>query len=130
MEALLRTFRGWTRIRNPEHADAYLRRAVVNLCRSRIRRKAIEARVGVLAPRSAPLWDAEARDTQRVVWEAVRGLPPRQRACVVLRYYEDLPEREIAEILECSVGTVKSQLAKARSRLERVLEETLSGGER
>jgi len=44
-------------------------------------------------------------------------LPPRQRLCVVLRYYEDLPESEIAALMDCSVGTVKSQLAKARRKL-------------
>jgi RNA polymerase sigma factor (sigma-70 family) len=49
--------------------------------------------------------------------DAIRGLPPRQREAVILRYYEDLPEAEIAKVLGCSVGTVKSQLAKARSSL-------------
>jgi RNA polymerase sigma factor (sigma-70 family) len=53
--------------------------------------------------------------------DAVRGLPPRQRETVILRYYEDLPEAEIARILSCSVGTVKSQLAKARASLSAML---------
>jgi RNA polymerase sigma-70 factor (sigma-E family) len=128
MEALLKTLGGWSRIRNPERADAYLRRAVVNLCRSRIRRKAIEGRIGLAGTPPARDWDPDVRERDRLVWQAVRSLPVRQRACVVLRYYEDLPESRIAEILDCSTGTVKSQLFKARSKLQRVLGESLSGG--
>ena len=52
---------------------------------------------------------------------AVRALPPRQRAAVVLFYFADLPETEVAATLGCSVGTVKSQLAKARAALARGL---------
>jgi RNA polymerase sigma factor (sigma-70 family) len=62
-----------------------------------------------------------ASDDSLVVMDAVRGLPPRQRETVILRYYEDLPEAEIAKILSCSVGTVKSQLAKARASLSAAL---------
>jgi RNA polymerase sigma factor (sigma-70 family) len=59
--------------------------------------------------------------------EHVRRLPPRQRDAVILRYYEDLPEAEIARTLGCAVGTVKSQLAKARATLARALEESSEG---
>jgi RNA polymerase sigma factor (sigma-70 family) len=58
----------------------------------------------------------------------VRGLPDRQRACVVLRYFDDLSEAQIADVLQCSVGTVKSQLAKARGKLESLLGSTVHGG--
>ncbi|GAA2151281.1 sigma-70 family RNA polymerase sigma factor [Humibacillus xanthopallidus] len=51
------------------------------------------------------------------VWRALATLPPRQRAVVVLRFYEDLPERAIAEALGCTVGTVKSQLSRALATL-------------
>lgn len=131
MEALIKTFSGWGRIRDVARADAYLRRAVVNLCRSKIRRKTIEARVNAVsyrrAERQAPDWDPERHETTRLVWGAVRELPERQRACVVLRYYDDLPEAQIADILGCSVGTVKSQLSKARSKLERALGAVMLG---
>lgn len=134
MEALLKTFTGWGRLRDTSRSDAYLRRAVVNLCRSRIRRKAIEARVNESIhhrdERKAPDWDPERHETSRLVWQAVVGLPERQRACVVLRYFEDLPESEIADILGCSVGTVKSQLSKARGKLEPVLAGELPEGDR
>ena len=132
MEALIKTFAGWRRIRDKDRVDAYLRRAVVNLCRSKIRRKAIEARVNAEHYRRdelrPPDWDPERHETSRLVWEAVRTLPDRQRACVVLRYFEDLSEAQIADALECSVGTVKSQLSKARAKLEVALGTSLAGG--
>jgi RNA polymerase sigma-70 factor (sigma-E family) len=125
MEAMVKTYTGWFRIRDLDKSEAYLRRAVVNLCRSRIRRAAIEARVNAVAharDRDRPGDSAfERRETELAVWDAVRSLPERQRACVVLRYYEDLPETEIADALGCSVGTVKSQLSKARAKLGRAL---------
>jgi RNA polymerase sigma-70 factor (sigma-E family) len=118
MDAFMRTFAGWRRIRDLDRADAYLRRAVVNLSRSRLRRRQTESQSPPF--RAAPK-EPDADDA-RVVWDAVRALPHRQRAAVVLRYYEDLPEVEIADALGCSVGTVKSQLSKARSALARALE--------
>jgi RNA polymerase sigma-70 factor (sigma-E family) len=134
MEAMLKTFSGWSRIRDLDAADAYLRRAVINLCRSKIRRKAIEARVNASVhhaqERRRPDWDPEVHETNRIVWTAVLKLPQRQRAAVVLRYFEDLPEAEIADVLECSVGTVKSQLSKARAKLEKTIGPALAGGER
>jgi RNA polymerase sigma-70 factor (sigma-E family) len=118
MDAFMRTFAGWRRIRDLDRADAYLRRAVVNLSRSRLRRLQTESRPPQL--RNAPT-EPDADDA-RMVWDAVRALPHRQRAAVVLRYYEDLPEAEIADALGCSVGTVKSQLSKARAALALALE--------
>jgi RNA polymerase sigma factor (sigma-70 family) len=51
------------------------------------------------------------------LWQVVRALPPRQRTAVVLRFYEDLSEAETAQVLGCSVGTVKSQVSRALSTL-------------
>ncbi len=129
MDALLKTYSGWWRIRNAAQADVYLKRAVVNMCRSRIRRKGVEARFLATQrkPAEARGWDAERHETARVVWQAVLSLPERQRAAVVLRYFEDLPEAQVADILECSVGTVKSQLSKARAKLEKSLDVSLWG---
>lgn len=131
MDSLVKMFTGWGRIRDLDNVEAYLRRAVVNMCRSKIRRKVIEARVNATVhhrdERRVPDWDPERHETNRLVWQAVRSLPERQRACVVLRYFEDLPEAEIAEALDCSTGTVKSQLFKARAKLERSLGLSLQG---
>jgi RNA polymerase sigma-70 factor (sigma-E family) len=125
-EAFLRTFSNWRRIRHLERSHWYLRTAVVNQCRSRLRRRSTEDRTNRTIYATDPDRQAtggsdtdvaRASDDSLVIMDAVRGLPPRQRETVILRYYEDLPEAEIAKILGCAVGTVKSQLAKARASL-------------
>ena len=125
MDALMKTFTGWSRIRDLSKADAYLKRAVINLCRSRIRRKTIELRSNAVTYRREELrppdWDPETHETSRLLWQAVKDLPVRQRAAIVLRYVDDLPEQDIADILDCSVGTVRSQLSRARRKLEKAL---------
>jgi RNA polymerase sigma-70 factor (sigma-E family) len=121
-EAFLRTYAGWWRLRRPEQAQWYLRRTVVNLCRSRQRRRSVEDRS------NRTTWAAE-RDVlaaaptaaDDAVFDAVAGLPRRQREAVVLRYYQDLTEAEVARVLGCSLGTAKSQLSKARQTLGRLL---------
>ena len=89
----------------------------MNLCPSRLRRRSIEGR------ERAYRWCADAVDTPAArdpdVLAALRTLPLRQRAAVLLFSYADLPEAEVASTLGCSVGTVKSQLAKARATLAR-----------
>jgi RNA polymerase sigma-70 factor (sigma-E family) len=125
-EAFLRTFSGWWRVRYPERAQWYLRKSVVNLCRSRLRRRGTEERGNRVtwAEESTRIENAPERaDDSMLIVAHVRRLPPRQRDAVVLRYYEDLPEAEIARILGCAVGTVKSQLAKARASLARAIGE-------
>jgi len=130
-EAFMRTCgtpAGLARLGELDRADLYLRTAVVNLCRSRLRRRSVEARVNAITFRHTETQAADASgrlepDEAVRVAAAVRRLPPRQRAAVVLRYYEDLPEADIARALGCSVGTIKSQLAKARASLGRRLGE-------
>ena len=127
-EAFLRTFVGWRRIRDPERAVAYVRAAVVNQCRSLGRRRATEQRGNrtVWAGEAGDGRDARTSDLERTadvlaVLDAVRSLPPRQREAVVLRYYADLSDADVARALGCSIGTVKSQLSKARTSLARRL---------
>lgn len=128
-EAFLKTYAGWWRIRQPERARWYLRRAVVNQCRTRQRRRVTEDRGNrtVHATEGAGHHDSEERAEAMMIADAVRALPPRQREAVVLRYFEDLPESDIAAVLGCSVGTVKSQLSKARATLAQRLGD-LRGG--
>lgn len=98
----------WARV---EHPHAYLRAAVVNRARTAAFREARE-RTSTLGEHTAVL-PPEVDET----WERIRQLPERQRAVVVLRFYEDLSERQIAEVLGCRVGTVKSRLHRALSSL-------------
>jgi RNA polymerase sigma-70 factor (sigma-E family) len=126
-EAFLSTYAGWWRIRRPERAQWYLRRAVVNQCRSRQRRRVSEDRGNRIVHHSDDLPPRSGEDPAAVIEamaiaDAVRALPPRQREAVVLRYYEDLSEADIAAVLGCSTGTVKSQLSKARASLATQLE--------
>lgn len=139
-EAFLRTFAGWRRLRHPERAGAYLRAAVVNQCRSRGRRRVHEQRSNrAVWAETTEVTQADVERTSEVlvVLDAVRSLPTRQREAVVLRYYSDLSEAEVAQALGCSIGTVKSQLFKARAALARRLDSPerhasspLSGGVR
>lgn len=122
-EVFLRTFTGWRRLREPERAGAYLRAGVVNMCRSRIRRRYVESKGNAAVARPEAGEDDRTADAGEAIWlasvvlEAVRALPPRQRAAVVLRYYAELSEAEMAVAMHCAPGTVKSQLSKARASL-------------
>jgi RNA polymerase sigma-70 factor (sigma-E family) len=120
-EAFLQTFSGWWRLRDPDRAEHYLRRSVVNLCRSRWRHRDVEQRgnaaVHARAQREPEGWGSDRQETVMVVLAAVQGLPPRQRETIVLRFYLDLAEAEVAALMGCSVGTVKSQVAKAKAAL-------------
>lgn len=116
--ALARTALAWRRVRDKDHPEAYVRRAIVttqlNAWRARRWREMPYADV----PDHAAYDESEARSDDRdAMWAALRTLPPRQRAVLVLRYYEGLSEAEIAETLGCAAGTVKSQAAKALARL-------------
>jgi RNA polymerase sigma-70 factor (sigma-E family) len=129
-EAFLRTFAGWRRIRHPERAQFYLRAGVVNLCRSRMRRRVTEDRGNRVTWHSdearrdrGGVHDGADTAETLVVLDAVRELPERQREAVVLRYYLDCSEADMASLLGCAPGTVKSQLSKARAALARRLGE-------
>jgi RNA polymerase sigma-70 factor, ECF subfamily len=114
-EALARLWLGSRhgRIDNPE---AYVMRSLVNASISRWRRRRPSDMV--VAQPEMPAADSRGQVEERDrVWRAVMALPARQRAIVVLRFYEDLPEEQIASLLGISRGTVRSQTAKARTRL-------------
>jgi RNA polymerase sigma-70 factor (sigma-E family) len=108
-------------LRDPDAFDAYLRRTVVNLSNSYFRRKKVEraylerakGEVGARAPAGL---DRSLGDRDEL-WQAMRLLSQRQRAAIVLRFYEDLPERRVAEILRCRPGTVKSLVSRGLETL-------------
>ena len=113
-EAFLRVHERWLSIDRP---DGFLYTATVNLCRSLLRRRATSRRKSVLDPLLI-VREPEIDET----WDALNRLPFRQRAVLALAYYADLPEAEIAELLGCRLGTVKS----ARHRALRALKKELS----
>ncbi|MDY7083573.1 MAG: SigE family RNA polymerase sigma factor [Actinomycetota bacterium] len=114
--ALEKTHRKWVRVSRMEAPVAYVRRAMVNTATSWRRRRRV-SEVPLLTtdgPVADPYGSIEHR--QQVV-AALRTLPPRMRAVLVLRYFGDLSEAEIAETLGCSIGTVKSQASRGLDRL-------------
>lgn len=124
--ALVRLYRAWPRVCRYEALDAYARRIVANEAnrwwRRPSRREEVTDYLEVPAPDRIAAVDA--RDE---LWRLLNTLPRRQRAVIVLRYVEDLSEQETAQVLGCSLGTVKSSASKAMARL-RVAAESLSGG--
>lgn len=116
---LAKVYPQWRRVR-PETAEHYVRRALVNTNRSRYRKRRV---VQLLLP-SIPDTPAvghgggvRAGEERDVLMDALADLPQRQRAVVVLRYWEDLSAEEVAQTLDCSVGTVKSQASRALAKL-------------
>ena len=120
-ETLFKVARRWPKVTRMEHPAAYARRMLVNLAldgslkRSRRRAELSAARPGDPAAPSVPL------DAHDEIHTALMALPPRQRAVLVLRYFLDLPEAEVAAALQCSLGTVKSTASRGLARLERTL---------
>ncbi len=121
---LLKVYLGWGGIARLESPDGYVRRMLVNatISRGRTRTRRGERLVEVVPEPPAPADDTV--DSRLALWHVVRALPPRQRAVIVLRYYEDLSEAEIARVLGCAPGTVKSQASDALRSLRGVLGDT------
>ena len=119
-DAFVRVLGRFHDIRSPDAFWWYLRRTLVNLSRSHFRRRRVERAYlerGV-DPKPESSTAVEDRDE---VGRALRILRPEQRAALVLRFYEDLSEAEIGEILQCPVGTVKSMTARGVARLREVV---------
>jgi RNA polymerase sigma-70 factor (sigma-E family) len=133
-ECLLAVARRWPRVRRMDHPHAYARRVLVNLALDGAKRRARHRQelVGDEAPTLAALPDeASARRLNAVgvraeLIEALGTLPPRQRAVLVLRYFEDLSEAQAADLLGCSVGTVKSTASRGLTRLQAALSPEIS----
>ncbi|GLW65957.1 DNA-directed RNA polymerase sigma-70 factor [Actinomadura rubrobrunea] len=122
--ALERAYRHWGRLDADADPEPYVRRILVNLVISRARRWKVLKEIHMSRlPERATGSPAHAVELRGALIDELRRLGPRQRAVLVLRYWEDLSEAETARILGCSVGTVKSQasraLAKLRERLDK-----------
>jgi RNA polymerase sigma-70 factor (sigma-E family) len=121
--ALLKTYRHWGRVSGRGDPTAYVRRVVVTTHVSWVRRLAGTEQVIESVPDRA---DALPPDRDEELLRALRTLPPRMRAVVVLRFYEDRSEAQTAQLLGCSVGTVKTQTSRAMTRLRAQLDPTSS----
>ncbi|MEV5374656.1 SigE family RNA polymerase sigma factor [Streptosporangium nondiastaticum] len=118
--ALTKTYLAWERIEDHRALDGYVRRALVNTRTSQWRKRKVDEFPcdELPEPYAAPSADpAEQQALRDAMWRAVLRLPVRQRAMVVLRYYEDLTEVQTAELLGVSVGTVKSAVSRALGKL-------------
>ena len=114
-EAMLRAYRDWSRVAVLDRPGAWVRRATVNLAIDAHRRRSNEQ--VTLARVAAEVSSVAGFGVDDRFWVLVRSLPERQRAVIALRYVDDLSLEEIAQVLEVSVGTVKSTLFSARSAL-------------
>jgi RNA polymerase sigma-70 factor (sigma-E family) len=116
---LAKMFGSWSRISRKDAADAYATRILVNTYLADRRRKHVgEVLTGTLPERPARPQEPE---TRMVVLDALAALPPRARAVVVLRYWSDLSVEQVAAVLGCSAGNVKSQSARALDKLRILL---------
>ena len=115
---LAKTYLAWDRIREREAVDRYVRRVMVNTHTSWWRRRKVDEHPTGELPERPSGRDATAdADLHDALWTAMSDLPRRQRAMVVLRYYEDLTEAETAQVMGVSIGTVKSATSRAMAKL-------------
>jgi RNA polymerase sigma-70 factor (sigma-E family) len=123
-EALARTYRHWGRIKS-EDPGPYARRTLVNLVRSAHRRSVIERRYQESQVKERAIVESSSGRVDEFlrVSRALKTLPPIRRAAIVLRFYEDMSEAEIARILDRPVGTVKSDIHRGLAKLRPLLEE-------
>ncbi len=123
-ECLLKVARRWPRVRRMEQPLAYARRVLINLAidgseRRARRRTELDATNGVIEEPAKDL--LAVLDTREELLDALGHLSSRQRAVLVLRYFNDLTEAQVAETLGCSPGTVKSNASRGLARLREVL---------
>ncbi|HEU4539490.1 MAG TPA: SigE family RNA polymerase sigma factor [Jiangellaceae bacterium] len=123
-DALAKLVRHWHRVDDPER---YVRRTIYNTQVSKWRRRWRLREDPFAHPPDEVSRDATRQVNLRLdLTKALLRLGPRQRAVLVLRFYEDLPERDVADILNCSVGTVRSQTSRALARLREAAPELSS----
>jgi len=113
-DAFVRLAGRFVHLRDPNAFDAYLRKTVVNLSNSYFRRRRVERNYEMRLRTSIdPVRSGRSVEDREALARALRQLPQRQRAAIVLRFYEDLSEAQTAEIIGCRPGTVKSLVSRA-----------------
>jgi RNA polymerase sigma-70 factor (sigma-E family) len=116
-ESLVKVYVAWPRLREMAKAEAYTRRIIVTTAISWSRRRSFGERPTGNLPEAAVPDPTEAITGRDELWSELHLLPPRQRAAVVLRFCEDLSEAQTAELMDCSVGTVKRQVSIALGKM-------------
>lgn len=121
-EALVKTYRHWSRVTRLQRPEAYVRRIIVNDRHSWWRKRSNnEVPVPGIRDVAAPGDLSDGLGDRDAMWAALAGLPTRQRSVLVLRHYEQLEDAEIAELLQCSRSTVRSLAARGATRLRTAL---------
>lgn len=125
-EALTKTYVAWPRLRDVANAEAYTRKAITTTAIGWFRRKGwYGERPTETLPETGQRGHDDHVATRQSLMDALAQLPPRQRAAIVLRYYDDLTEAQTAAAMDCAVGTVKSQVAAGLGRLREVLGDSI-----
>jgi RNA polymerase sigma-70 factor (sigma-E family) len=114
--ALARAYASWWRVRRAADPDAYLRRILINCSNRRFRRRRVAEQPGDPPEMAIPDHAASVDDRAELL-DALRELPPRQRAVIVLRYWADLSDTQAAAALGCSPATVRSQATRGLAKL-------------
>ena len=122
-DALHKLYLAWPRVSRADNVFAYARRTVVNAALGNARRPWRRERSAAVLPERHVDDHAMTYAVRDEVIRALATLAPRQRACIVLRYYEDLSVEQTADVLGCSPGTVKSQVSRALTTLRPLLEQ-------
>jgi RNA polymerase sigma-70 factor (sigma-E family) len=122
-DALIKMYTGWHRIRNDDPAP-YAKRVLVNLCRSAYRRRMLELRKTPMPPTDVVDKEGRVEEALRVA-TALSVLSTIQRAVVLLRFYEDMTQSEIAQVLDRPLNTVKSDLRRALEKLRPMLDDNI-----
>ena len=118
-EAFVRVAAKLDGLRDKDAFGAYLTRAVANLAKSHFRRQQVAKRHTRTVDAASLVVDPVDVATNDALLIGLRRLPVQQRAALILRYYDDLSQEEIARVLDCPVGTVKSQLSRGLARLRK-----------
>ncbi|MEU7994434.1 SigE family RNA polymerase sigma factor [Micromonospora sp. NPDC049060] len=130
-DVLARAYARWARISRTDRPDAYVRRMLVNAHHSWWRRRSSqEISVADVHDRPGATDEAAGVAERDALWRLVRTLPARQRTVIVLRYYEDLDDTSIAEIMDCSTGTVRTHAMRALAALRKRQEASASASAR